>query len=169
MRDGNNKKKLNPFVTVETLFPSCAAPSNSTGEAGVGNVILVVQFRSREVGELAPAHGAPRKENRFRSVGRSEPCSVIGRLVLPGDADALIFSELSCIWLWCAQGWGDRARLLLGWRVGESQVASGVLADAPPSDPTCSLDSLSENKIGDEGVAQLSATFPQLKALETLK
>ncbi|XP_069426043.1 MHC class II transactivator isoform X6 [Ovis canadensis] len=30
------------------------------------------------------------------------------------------------------------------------------------------LDSLSENKIGDEGVAQLSATFPQLKALETL-
>ena len=39
----------------------------------------------------------------------------------------------------------------------------------PPSDSTCSLDSLSENKIGDEGVAQLSATFPQLKALETLK
>ncbi|XP_036924925.1 MHC class II transactivator isoform X2 [Sturnira hondurensis] len=30
------------------------------------------------------------------------------------------------------------------------------------------LDSLSENKIGDEGVAQLAATFPQLKALETL-
>ncbi|XP_054445208.1 MHC class II transactivator isoform X3 [Pteronotus mesoamericanus] len=30
------------------------------------------------------------------------------------------------------------------------------------------LDSLSENKIGDEGVVQLSATFPQLKALETL-
>ncbi|XP_058426044.1 MHC class II transactivator isoform X2 [Diceros bicornis minor] len=30
------------------------------------------------------------------------------------------------------------------------------------------LDSLSENKIGDEGVAQLSATFPQLTALETL-
>ncbi|XP_029077524.1 MHC class II transactivator isoform X3 [Monodon monoceros] len=30
------------------------------------------------------------------------------------------------------------------------------------------LDSLSENKIGDEGVAQLSAIFPQLKALETL-
>ncbi|KAM5198865.1 MHC class II transactivator isoform 2-T4 [Hipposideros larvatus] len=30
------------------------------------------------------------------------------------------------------------------------------------------LDSLSENKIGDEGVALLSATFPQLKALETL-
>ncbi|XP_012867052.1 PREDICTED: MHC class II transactivator isoform X1 [Dipodomys ordii] len=30
------------------------------------------------------------------------------------------------------------------------------------------LDSLSENKIGDEGVAQLSATFPWLKALETL-
>ncbi|KAM9209195.1 MHC class II transactivator isoform 4-T4 [Dugong dugon] len=30
------------------------------------------------------------------------------------------------------------------------------------------LDSLSENKIGDRGVAQLSATFPQLKALETL-
>ncbi|XP_016015138.2 MHC class II transactivator isoform X7 [Rousettus aegyptiacus] len=30
------------------------------------------------------------------------------------------------------------------------------------------LDSLSENKIGDESVAQLSATFPQLKALETL-
>ncbi|XP_054570217.1 MHC class II transactivator isoform X2 [Eptesicus fuscus] len=30
------------------------------------------------------------------------------------------------------------------------------------------LDSLSENKIGDEGVAQLSATFPRLKALETL-
>nr|XP_020035445.1 MHC class II transactivator isoform X3 [Castor canadensis] len=30
------------------------------------------------------------------------------------------------------------------------------------------LDSLSENKIGDEGVLQLSATFPQLKALETL-
>ncbi|XP_059754509.1 MHC class II transactivator-like isoform X2 [Balaenoptera ricei] len=30
------------------------------------------------------------------------------------------------------------------------------------------LDSLSENKIGDEGVAQLLATFPQLKALETL-
>uniref|UniRef100_A0A8D2HI31 MHC class II transactivator n=1 Tax=Urocitellus parryii TaxID=9999 RepID=A0A8D2HI31_UROPR len=30
------------------------------------------------------------------------------------------------------------------------------------------LDSLSENKIGDQGVAQLSATFPQLKALETL-
>ncbi|XP_007937920.2 MHC class II transactivator [Orycteropus afer afer] len=30
------------------------------------------------------------------------------------------------------------------------------------------LDSLSENKIGDKGVAQLSATFPQLKALETL-
>ncbi|XP_045398543.1 MHC class II transactivator-like isoform X4 [Lemur catta] len=30
------------------------------------------------------------------------------------------------------------------------------------------LDSLSENKIGDEGVAQLSATLPQLKALETL-
>ncbi|KAM4819910.1 MHC class II transactivator [Thomomys bottae] len=30
------------------------------------------------------------------------------------------------------------------------------------------LDSLSENKIGDEGVAQLSATFPMLKALETL-
>nr|KAF6365962.1 class II major histocompatibility complex transactivator [Pipistrellus kuhlii] len=28
--------------------------------------------------------------------------------------------------------------------------------------------SLSENKIGDEGVAQLSATFPRLKALETL-
>lgn len=40
---------------------------------------------------------------------------------------------------------------------------------APSSDFTCSLDSLSENKIGDEGVAQLSATFPQLKALETLK
>ncbi|ELW67635.1 MHC class II transactivator [Tupaia chinensis] len=31
------------------------------------------------------------------------------------------------------------------------------------------LDSLSENKIGDEGVSQLAATFPQLKALETLK
>ncbi|XP_039100311.1 MHC class II transactivator-like isoform X2 [Hyaena hyaena] len=30
------------------------------------------------------------------------------------------------------------------------------------------LDSLSENKIGDEGVELLSATFPQLKALETL-
>ncbi|XP_059125984.1 MHC class II transactivator [Peromyscus eremicus] len=30
------------------------------------------------------------------------------------------------------------------------------------------LDSLSENKIGDEGVSKLSATFPQLKALETL-
>nr|KAF6489056.1 class II major histocompatibility complex transactivator [Molossus molossus] len=30
------------------------------------------------------------------------------------------------------------------------------------------LDSLSQNKIGDEGVTQLSATFPQLKALETL-
>ncbi|XP_006895272.1 PREDICTED: MHC class II transactivator [Elephantulus edwardii] len=30
------------------------------------------------------------------------------------------------------------------------------------------LDSLSENKIGDRGVAQLSAIFPQLKALETL-
>ncbi|KAF4015584.1 hypothetical protein G4228_007317 [Cervus hanglu yarkandensis] len=30
------------------------------------------------------------------------------------------------------------------------------------------LDSLSENKIGDEGVAQLATTFPQLKALETL-
>uniref|UniRef100_A0A8C6QRD4 MHC class II transactivator n=1 Tax=Nannospalax galili TaxID=1026970 RepID=A0A8C6QRD4_NANGA len=30
------------------------------------------------------------------------------------------------------------------------------------------LDSLSENKIGDEGVLQLSATFPRLKALETL-
>ncbi|XP_023413141.2 MHC class II transactivator isoform X2 [Loxodonta africana] len=30
------------------------------------------------------------------------------------------------------------------------------------------LDSLSENKIGDKGVAQLSTTFPQLKALETL-
>jgi class II major histocompatibility complex transactivator len=36
-------------------------------------------------------------------------------------------------------------------------------------DPTCSLDSLSENKIGDKGVSKLSATFPQLKALETLK
>ncbi|XP_017712487.1 PREDICTED: MHC class II transactivator-like [Rhinopithecus bieti] len=31
------------------------------------------------------------------------------------------------------------------------------------------LDALSENKIGDEGVSQLSATFPQLKSLETLK
>lgn len=30
------------------------------------------------------------------------------------------------------------------------------------------LDSLSENKIGDDGVSKLSATFPQLKALETL-
>ncbi|CAO2641837.1 MHC class II transactivator, partial [Lemmus lemmus] len=30
------------------------------------------------------------------------------------------------------------------------------------------LDSLSENKIGDEGVSKLSATFPQLKVLETL-
>ncbi|XP_077930933.1 MHC class II transactivator isoform X2 [Halichoerus grypus] len=30
------------------------------------------------------------------------------------------------------------------------------------------LDSLSENKIGDEGVEQLSATFPRLRALETL-
>ncbi|XP_017395439.2 MHC class II transactivator isoform X3 [Cebus imitator] len=30
------------------------------------------------------------------------------------------------------------------------------------------LDALSENKIGDEGVLQLSATFPQLKSLETL-
>uniref|UniRef100_A0A2R9B9E3 Class II major histocompatibility complex transactivator n=1 Tax=Pan paniscus TaxID=9597 RepID=A0A2R9B9E3_PANPA len=30
------------------------------------------------------------------------------------------------------------------------------------------LDALSENKIGDEGVSQLSATFPQLKSLETL-
>ncbi|XP_006867306.1 PREDICTED: MHC class II transactivator [Chrysochloris asiatica] len=30
------------------------------------------------------------------------------------------------------------------------------------------LDSLSDNKIGDKGVAQLSATFPQLKSLETL-
>uniref|UniRef100_A0A8C5LK67 MHC class II transactivator n=1 Tax=Jaculus jaculus TaxID=51337 RepID=A0A8C5LK67_JACJA len=30
------------------------------------------------------------------------------------------------------------------------------------------LDSLSENKIGDEGVSQLSAIFPQLKVLETL-
>uniref|UniRef100_A0A452TAC5 MHC class II transactivator n=1 Tax=Ursus maritimus TaxID=29073 RepID=A0A452TAC5_URSMA len=30
------------------------------------------------------------------------------------------------------------------------------------------LDSLSENKIGDEGVEQLSATIPRLKALETL-
>ncbi|XP_047389943.1 MHC class II transactivator isoform X2 [Sciurus carolinensis] len=30
------------------------------------------------------------------------------------------------------------------------------------------LDSLSENKIGDQGVAQLAAVFPQLKALETL-
>lgn len=48
-------------------------------------------------------------------------------------------------------------------------MASRVLADGPQSDSICSLDSLSENKIGDEGVAQLSATFPQLKALETLK
>uniref|UniRef100_A0A2I2ZRG8 Class II major histocompatibility complex transactivator n=1 Tax=Gorilla gorilla gorilla TaxID=9595 RepID=A0A2I2ZRG8_GORGO len=30
------------------------------------------------------------------------------------------------------------------------------------------LDALSENKIGDDGVSQLSATFPQLKSLETL-
>ncbi|XP_036054263.1 MHC class II transactivator [Onychomys torridus] len=30
------------------------------------------------------------------------------------------------------------------------------------------LDSLSDNKIGDEGVSKLSATFPQLKVLETL-
>ncbi|KAM9098863.1 MHC class II transactivator isoform 3-T3 [Sarcophilus harrisii] len=30
------------------------------------------------------------------------------------------------------------------------------------------LDTLSENKIGDEGVAQLSAIFPELKSLETL-
>ncbi|XP_075798134.1 MHC class II transactivator isoform X5 [Microtus pennsylvanicus] len=30
------------------------------------------------------------------------------------------------------------------------------------------LDSLSENKIGDDGVSKLSATFPQLKVLETL-
>lgn len=40
---------------------------------------------------------------------------------------------------------------------------------APPSASTHSLDSLSENKIGDEGVEQLSATIPRLKALETLK
>lgn len=64
---------------------------------------------------------------------------------------------------------GGSGEAAAGLEGGESQVASGVLADAPPSDPTCSLDSLSENKIGDEGVAQLSATFPQLKALETLK
>lgn len=57
----------------------------------------------------------------------------------------------------------------MGQREREGQVASRVLADGPPSDFTCSLDSLSENKIGDESVAQLSATFPQLKALETLK
>ena len=63
--------------------------------------------------------------------GESEPCPLIGHLVLPGDEDALIFLELSCIWPWCAQGSGDRRRLLLGWRVGEGQVASGVLADAP--------------------------------------
>lgn len=51
-----------------------------------------------------------------------------------------------------------------GWGVG-----GGCSLMAPPSDATCSLDSLSENKIGDEGVELLSATFPQLKALETLK
>lgn len=57
----------------------------------------------------------------------------------------------------------------MGQREREGQAASRELADGPPSDFTCSLDSLSENKIGDESVAQLSATFPQLKALETLK
>lgn len=57
----------------------------------------------------------------------------------------------------------------MGWKEGKCQVTSRVLADGSPCDFTCSLDSLSENKIGDEGVAQLSATFPQLKALETLK
>lgn len=62
---------------------------------------------------------------------------------------------------------GDGRKPQMGWREGKGQVTS--LADGPPSDFTCSLDSLSENKIGDEGVAQLSATFPRLKALETLK
>lgn len=57
---------------------------------------------------------------------------------------------------------GDGRRLLLGWPRG-----CGLMA--PPSASTHSLDSLSENKIGDEGVEQLSATFPRLKALETLK
>lgn len=38
-----------------------------------------------------------------------------------------------------------------------------------PSGPASSLDSLSENKIGDDGVVLLLATFPQLQALETLK
>lgn len=59
-------------------------------------------------------------------------------------------------------GWAEP---VLGWAGPD---ALHTLATAA-SDPTCSLDSLSENKIGDEGVSQLSATFPQLKALETLK
>ena len=59
-------------------------------------------------------------------------------------------------------GGGHGRGLLVSWPPGSRLTA-------PPSDATCSLDSLSENKIGDEGVKQLSATFPRLKALETLK
>ena len=75
--------------------------------------------------------GLPRRKTEIQIHGESEPCPLIGHLVLPGDEDALIFSELSCIWPWCAQESGDRRRLRLARRGGEGQVPSGVLADAP--------------------------------------
>ena len=71
--------------------------------------------------------GLPERKTEIQVRGESGPCP----LVPSGDEDALIFSELSCIWPWCVQGWGGQRRLLLGWRVGEGHVASGVLSDAP--------------------------------------
>lgn len=151
MRDGNNKKKLNPFVTVETLFPLCAAPSTHRGgRGGECDPSCTVQV-SRGWG-TCPSSWAPRKENRFRSVGRSEPCSVIGRLVLPGDADAPYSQSSAASGCGVPRGGGiGRGCCWVGgW--GESQVASGVLNswDAPHLTLPAAWTGLSENKIGDE-------------------
>ncbi|XP_016015140.2 MHC class II transactivator isoform X8 [Rousettus aegyptiacus] len=53
-------------------------------------------------------------------------------------------------------------------RSSSEDTAGGLPAVRDLKKLEFALDSLSENKIGDESVAQLSATFPQLKALETL-
>lgn len=113
--------------------------------------------------------GLPGRKTVIQVHGYLGPCPLVG-LAVPGDDDLLSNARsCSCMWPWCVQGWEHGRKPLLGRRVGKNRVASRVLADGPQSDSICSLDSLSENKIGDEGVAQLSATFPQLKALETLK
>lgn len=91
--------------------------------------------------------------------GESEPHPLVGQLAPLGDEDRL---SKVCLWRVQGGGGGHGRGLLVSW-------PPDCRLTAPPSDATRSLDSLSENKIGDEGVEQLSATFPRLKALETLK